>query len=785
MEVTVNVLNFNYLPAYAQYLLDNKLEDFIRLMLSTSKEIDVPLLRFFKDIPDEELVQMSVQGTQEFLSFFAANRVEEFIDLSLKRWVENQLPQIQNDDIVARDISTVNFARKRTFRQLLGNYTTDFEVYANIMEEVDRFILTLEEKCYKTLFNIKQQKINEHLYFIEKINNTLPGFIYVYDLAENKEIYSNDKNETLLGYSRDELKESPKETLLHPDDLPQRQDFLHSFSTAQDGEVRTIEYRIKDKKGTYHWHRVYETVFKRNHQGLPSQIIGITFEIDQEKEAAQKLQLKEQQLSEAQEIAGLGSFEWDLQGGGSVYSDQLKKIFELEQSTDFISFLQFVHPADQSKLTEAINKAITGSGKYECEYRFQKSKEKVVWSRGVVTFQNNKPLKMRGTVMDVSERHAILKQLEHTIELHKQAQALTHIGNWSWNIMTNKISWSDEMYRIYGLEPQSEEIVFDRFLSLVHPDDRDKRLEEIQRALVTHIAEDYTIRIVWDNGTIRVLQGKGEVLVNEQNQPYKLLGTCQDVTEQFHINQQLAQKNLELQRSNEELTSFNYIASHDLQEPLRKIKLFSNRIFEKDFEVLSPTAKEFLPRVISSASQMQKLLNDLLAFSRATSADKVFEKTDLNLLLEETKNILKDSIEENQVSIVAQKLPELNVIPFQFQQLLENIISNAIKYSKQDTPPEIKITSRVISGKQLASHGGITGTNYHLLSISDNGIGFEQQYAQRIFELFQRLHNKNEYSGTGIGLAICKKIIQNHNGFIIANGETGKGATFNIYTPLN
>ncbi|WP_337042244.1 PAS domain-containing sensor histidine kinase [Emticicia sp. 17c] len=664
MEVTVNVLNFNYLPAYAQYLLDNKLEDFIRLMLSTSKEIDVPLLRFFKDIPDEELVQMSVQGTQEFLSFFAANRVEEFIDLSLKRWVENQLPQIQNDDIVARDISTVNFARKRTFRQLLGNYTTDFEVYANIMEEVDRFILTLEEKCYKTLFNIKQQKINEHLYFIEKINNTLPGFIYVYDLAENKEIYSNDKNETLLGYSRDELKESPKETLLHPDDLPQRQDFLHSFSTAQDGEVRTIEYRIKDKKGTYHWHRVYETVFKRNHQGLPSQIIGITFEIDQEKEAAQKLQLKEQQLSEAQEIAGLGSFEWDLQGGGSVYSDQLKKIFELEQSTDFISFLQFVHPADQSKLTEAINKAITGSGKYECEYRFQKSKEKVVWSRGVVTFQNNKPLKMRGTVMDVSERHAILKQLEHTIELHKQAQALTHIGNWSWNIMTNKISWSDEMYRIYGLEPQSEEIVFDRFLSLVHPDDRDKRLEEIQRALVTHIAEDYTIRIVWDNGTIRVLQGKGEVLVNEQNQPYKLLGTCQDVTEQFHINQQLAQKNLELQRSNEELTSFNYIASHDLQEPLRKIKLFSNRIFEKDFEVLSPTAKEFLPRVISSASQMQKLLNDLLAFSRATSADKVFEKTDLNLLLEETKNILKDSIEENQVSIVAQKLPELNVIPF-------------------------------------------------------------------------------------------------------------------------
>lgn len=781
-------LNFRYLPAYAQYLLDHKLEDFTRTSLAISREVKIPLLKYFENIPEEELIKMSVQGTIEYLSFFAGNRVAEFIDTSMKRWIENQLPLVQNNEIVAQDISTVSFTRRKAFRHFLPAYTTDFELYNQILEEVDLFVLDVEEKSYNTLFNIKQQKINEHIYFIEKVNNTLPGIIYVFDIIEQKEVYSTSKREEILGYTRQEIADMGSHifsALVHPEDLNKRLEHLRNFDPVKDGEIRSLEYRLKTKKGNYHWQRVYETVFKRNDEGMSTQIIGMSLDINKEKDAAQKLQLREQQLSEAQEIAGLGSFEWDLQGHSSLYSDQLLKIFELEESKDYLSFLQYVHPADQARLTAAINEAITGEGKYECEYRYQKKTEKVIWSRGVVTFQDGKPLKMRGTVMDVTERHQMMQQLEHTIELHKQAQALTHIGNWSWNIPANKIEWSDEMYRIYGLEPKSEDMHFERFLALVHPEDRERRLAEIQKTLQTHIAEDYVMRIVWDNGTTRVLQGKGELILDEFNKPYKLTGTCQDVTEQYHINQQLELKNLELQRSNEELTSFNYIASHDLQEPLRKIKLFSNRIFEKDFEVLSPTAKEFLPRIITSASQMQKLMNDLLAFSRATSADKVFEKTDLNTLLEEVKAALKDSIEEQNVTITSKSLPELKLIPFQFQQLLENIIGNAIKYSKRDVPVQINISSRTVQGKNYLNQGAVADKSYHMLSISDNGIGFDQQYSQKIFELFQRLHNKNEYSGTGIGLAICKKIIQNHNGFITATGEQGKGATFNVFTPLN
>ncbi len=786
-SVNPDALNFTYLPGYAGYLLENKLEDFARAMLAISREVEVPLLRFFDNMPEEELLSMSMEGMREFLTYFVNNRVEEFIDVSLKRWLENQLPLIQHDEIVAQDISSVNFSRRKGLRRFLAGYTNDFELYDHIVNEIDLFILAVEDRSYNTLFNLKQQKINEQLYFIDKVNNTLPGVIYIYDLTEKKEVYSNHKAQNMLGYNTEEMATQGGAmfmNMLHPDHAQKRLEQLWGFEKAHDGDIKNIEYRVKHKNGRYHWIRSYESVFKRTPDGQPSQIIGLLLEVTKEKESLQTLQLREMQLREAYEIAGLGSFEWDLQGGESMFSDQMMKVLDQDGPTDYLTFLQYVHPADQTKLTGAINEAIIGGGHYECEYRYNRTSEKIIWTRGVVTFRNDKPLKMRGTVMDITERQKIMQKLEETIDLHKQAQALTHIGNWTWDIPHNKIEWSDEMYRIYGLEPQSEEIDFERFMGLVHPDDRERRLNEIQKALATHIAEDYVLQIRWDDGTVRILQGKGEVILDEFSKPVKLTGTCQDVTEQYQINHALEQTNKELKRRNEELTAFNYIASHDLQEPLRKIKLFSNRIFEKEYELLPPTSREFLPRIINSANQMQKLFNDLLAFSRATLTDHIFENVSVAQIVEEIRTSLKETIEEKQASIFYHTLPVLRVIPYQFRQLLENIIVNAIKYGKPEVPTEIKIEADIIQGKAYIKEGATAGINYHRISVIDNGIGFDQQYADKIFELFQRLHSKNEYSGTGIGLAICKKIIQNHQGFITATSKPGKGANFSIFIPV-
>jgi PAS domain S-box-containing protein len=256
-----------------------------------------------------------------------------------------------------------------------------------------------------------------------------------------------------------------------------------------------------------------------------------------------------------------------------------------------------------------------------------------------------------------------------------------------------------------------------------------------------------------------------------------------DMTELMETTAALQQKNEELERSNQELTSFSYVASHDLQEPLRKIQSFSNRILEKESGHFSETAKDYFKRVISAASRMQDLIDALLHFSRTNTSELIFESVDLNFIIEEVKTNLKETIEEKHALIESSSMPVLRVIPLQFYQLMLNLISNALKYSKADVPPHIKISADITDRINMPE-GNYLYKNYWKISVADNGIGFEQQYEQKIFELFQRLHGKLEYGGTGIGLAICKKIVQNHNGVIRATGNPGTGSIFNVYLPV-
>jgi len=250
------------------------------------------------------------------------------------------------------------------------------------------------------------------------------------------------------------------------------------------------------------------------------------------------------------------------------------------------------------------------------------------------------------------------------------------------------------------------------------------------------------------------------------------------------VNETLAEKNTELEKTNKELESFAYISSHDLQEPLRKIQTFAGRILEKENQNLTEKGKEYFHRMLESAKRMQTLIEDLLAYSRAGATENKFEKTDLNDLIEEVKIELKEALLEKQATIEATKSCEINVIPFQFRQLLHNLISNALKFSKPGIPPKIKITSKHAAGRKLKNESLLPEKVYCHLSVSDNGIGFEPEFKNRIFEIFQQLHGKDEYEGTGIGLAIVKKIVENHHGVITATGILNKGARFDIYLPV-
>ncbi|RZJ33587.1 MAG: two-component sensor histidine kinase [Flavobacterium sp.] len=241
---------------------------------------------------------------------------------------------------------------------------------------------------------------------------------------------------------------------------------------------------------------------------------------------------------------------------------------------------------------------------------------------------------------------------------------------------------------------------------------------------------------------------------------------------------------IELLIANKELESFTFISSHDLQEPLRKIQAFSKRILDEEYRNLSEKGRHYFERTRVSALHMQNLINDLLAYSRTTASERKFEKSDLNKIVREVMAALKEELQQKNAVIEMGKLHEVMIIPFQFRQLLQNLIANSLKFSKPETAPHIVIKSDFIKYDAADARAIGKGDCFHI-SVSDNGIGFDPEYNERIFEIFQRLHNKESYEGTGIGLTIVKKIIENHNGTISAVGKENEGARFDIFIPAH
>lgn len=235
---------------------------------------------------------------------------------------------------------------------------------------------------------------------------------------------------------------------------------------------------------------------------------------------------------------------------------------------------------------------------------------------------------------------------------------------------------------------------------------------------------------------------------------------------------------------NKELESFTFISSHDLQEPLRKIQIFAGKILEKEHSSLSDSGKHYFHLMQNAAQRMQTLIQDLLAFSRIRASERTFEITDLNTLIEDVKEEFKEVIAEKNAVLEVKELCDVNINPFQFRELMYNLINNALKFSKPNIPPHITIESHNIKTGKLTIANLAPQKDYCHITIADNGIGFEKEFAEKIFEVFQRLHGKDEYPGTGIGLAIVKKIVENHNGFITATSELKKGTTFDIYIPV-
>ena len=529
-----------------------------------------------------------------------------------------------------------------------------------------------------------------------------------------------------------------------------------------------------------------------------SGIMVTVMDVTEKVESRQLLKESAERLRLATDGAQIATWDLDLNTREIIYSGQLAQLFGYEESHQMThqEMRDQIHPEDIHTIVEKAYETALKSGFYHYEARVIQRDKTIRWIRttGKVFFDTDqKPYRMLGTMMDITERKHSAQILEHSEKKFRTLADSMPQHIWTGEPDGNLNYFNQSVYDYSGLTPQ--QLHTDGWIQIVHPDDKEENIKQWIASVSSGKPFHFEHRFRRYDGEYRWQLSRAIPQKDEEGNILMWVGTSTDIHDRKLFiddleesvrerTKQLSKLNQDLQKSNDDLAQFAYVASHDLQEPLRKIQTFSTRILDIEHEHLSQKGKDYFARIQSSSSRMQQLILDLLSYSRINAGKKSMEAVDLNTVLESIKDQLKETIEQKKAQVLAAKLPTLFAIPFQVEQLFTNIISNALKFSKEGVPPVITIKSESMHGKEIRSSVIDHQVYYHHLTISDNGIGFEPQYKERIFQVFQRLHGKDEYEGTGIGLSIVKKIMDNHNGIVTAESELGKGTTFHLYIPF-
>ena len=377
---------------------------------------------------------------------------------------------------------------------------------------------------------------------------------------------------------------------------------------------------------------------------------------------------------------------------------------------------------------------------------------------------------------DITIKKRIDEEIKNAKERYDLVTKVTHEAIYDWDLIQNSMEWSDAYATSFGYPIPSLENGLEHWEHQLHADDKEKVVSSLNAALYNSSANfwEHEYKLVKANNDIAIVIDRGLITRNKKGIPIRMIGSLQDISElkQNEIALEKLNFNLklhadELALSNAELEQFAYIASHDLQEPLRMVTSFLTQLNKKYKAQLDPKAQQYIYYATDGAVRMRQILLDLLEYSRVGKMDYDLEEIDLNLLLKDIIKLHRDLIGEVDGEILYNKLPVITAAKSPIQRVISNLITNALKYQKKDNKPFIKIS--VIEDEEFWE-----------VRVSDNGIGIDEQFFDKIFVVFQRLHSKDEYSGTGIGLAICRKIIENHGGKIWVSSKINEGSTFHI-----
>ncbi|HLJ52415.1 MAG TPA: PAS domain-containing protein [Rhizomicrobium sp.] len=504
------------------------------------------------------------------------------------------------------------------------------------------------------------------------------------------------------------------------------------------------------------------------------------------------LRKNQEHLAQAQRTSGTGSVERNLQTGDVKWSDECSRMFGRDPSLPAPSrneFLTLVHPDDRAAYEASMIASESGQNSEPFKFRAVHANGAVRWfhcETSVVKDADGKPWKRIGTYRDITEEQkaaealkAVTDKLRRSQEYLSQAQRLARMGSDFRDLRSDVAEWSDTSYEIFGVDKATFAPTTENFLKLVHPDDHATIARTRGEIAAGKNPEPFEYRIIRPDGQIRHIRREVVVEFDANSKPLFMIGTIRDVTERHAKDEEIRRKgieieerNHELQRSNAELEQFAYVASHDLQEPLRMVASYCQLLQRRYNEKLDKDANEFIAFAVEGANRMQRLINDLLAYSRIgrKGGDPApFEFADA---VTGALANLKAAISDSGAVVNVGTLPRIIGVRMQLTQLMQNLIGNAIKFHRDGVTPAINISAT----REDAM--------YHIV-VEDNGIGIEPQYLERVFLIFQRLHERNKYPGTGIGLAIAKKVIEYHGGRIWIESTPGQGSRFHFTLPAD
>lgn len=582
---------------------------------------------------------------------------------------------------------------------------------------------------------------------------------------------------------------------LHRDMLLEGQDIWFEITAVRmpDGLVMTFTDITDKKKAVQKIRKNYSELneVKEHLKRLNSELE------DKVKERTRELSFSEERFRLVARATNDTLWDWDLTINKVWWSESFHKMFGYEEhAITRQEWMERIHPEERDNVEESIHNAIHDShSQWSQEYRFRRSDGEYAYvlDRGYILHNEfGVPYRMLGSMLDLT---ALRKaQQEVAVNIAEKTFLAESMPLMVWTADRNGNVDFVNRQLIYYTGLQYDDALGMGWQKVIFGQDLPRLTATWGKAMKAQEDFECEVRIRVAEGDFRWNLLRAKARKGENGRLISWVVTNMDVHEQKIMNEILEEKviertlqlqeiNRELQSSNHDLQLFASVASHDLQEPLRKIHMFSKLVKDKHEHNLPPETLTYLNKITQSATRMKALVRSILYFSKLSGDSAGFEKTDINHVITEVREDFEMIIQEKNAKIIVGEIPPLEAIHSHIQQVFQNLIGNALKFSRKDVPPVITINAWRVSEKSLSARKDENGRWCHI-NISDNGIGFDEQFKSRIFDLFQRLNSKDQFEGTGIGLAIVKKIIEKHNGLITANSEAGEGSVFSIVLPL-